>query len=102
MPTAFPAELHQHLLRARYITNIWLNAHKSVPTELQPQESGWKLGDDNMYKFKWFEGPQLPESVRDVLLQDESDIEMDDFECESDETDENEQSDIDCTSDDDD
>lgn len=55
-----------------------------------------------MYKFKWFEGPQLPESVRDVLLQDESDIEMDDFECESDETDENEQSDIDCTSDDDD
>lgn len=61
------------------------------------------MGDDNTYTFKWFEGPQLPESVRDVL-ESESDNEMDDFECESDEDDECEQSDNDndnCTSDDD-
>lgn len=97
------SELYQHLLRARYITNIWLNAHKPVPTELDPKEHGWEVGDDNTYTFKWFEGPQLPESVRDVL-ESESDNEMDDFECESDEDDECEQSDNDndnCTSDDD-
>lgn len=98
-------ELYEHFLRARYITNIWLNAHKSVPTILIPTDYGWKLANDNSYKFKWFNGQQLPETIRDIVLEDESENEIDDFECESD--DENDDDDIEesndnCIMDDDD
>lgn len=54
-----------------------------------------------MYVFRWFEGPQLPDTVRDVALESETDDEIDDFQCESDEDDEFEPTDRendDCTS----
>lgn len=86
------SELHQHLLRGRYITNIWLNAHKKVPTELVATEHGWELGEDNSYKFKWFEGPQMPESVQDILLDNELDDEIEDA-IDVSESDENDSSD---------
>ena len=81
-------ELKQHILRAHYITNIWLNAHKTIPTDLIATECGW-LEDldesgEKSYKFKWFDGPQLPETIRDVVVNDETDNEDDEIEYESD------------------
>lgn len=40
--------------------------------------------DDNnqSYTFKWFEGPQFPETVSEILLQDESDNENDEIDIE--------------------
>ena len=48
-------ELKQHILRVHYITNIWLNAHKTIPTDLIATECGW-LEDldesgEKSYKF---------------------------------------------------
>ncbi|KAJ8685332.1 hypothetical protein QAD02_021125 [Eretmocerus hayati] len=69
-------ELHQHTLRAQHISTIWKNAHLKVPTNSQPSECGWVESNDE-YEFKWFDGPQFPPSVRDVLLSEELDKDED-------------------------
>mgnify|MGYP005984866071 CR=1 FL=1 len=37
------AELYQHLLRVRYVTKLWRNAHLKHPTSLSPVASGWNI-----------------------------------------------------------
>ncbi|CAK1594318.1 unnamed protein product [Parnassius mnemosyne] len=67
--------------------------------DLEPTNCGW-VEQASMYEFKWFEGPQVPLTVNDVIQQneneesgaqdDESDIEY------ASEEDEHEQSDCEC------
>lgn len=64
------SELNQQMRRAHYITHVWNNATLSDPVELDPEDYGW-TSIDNKYEFLWFEGPQLPSSVKDVILIDE-------------------------------
>ncbi|KAK0074358.1 hypothetical protein PV325_008459 [Microctonus aethiopoides] len=64
--------------RARYIANVWTNATSFDPYELEAEESGWILKEGiSEYEFKWFEGPQLPPTVKDVIL-DGDDCEVED------------------------
>ncbi|KAG5886388.1 hypothetical protein JTB14_033599 [Gonioctena quinquepunctata] len=60
------SELYQQLLRAHYISSLWINAHKKQPTNLDPLEYGW-IEQDNTYAFKRFEGDQLPSFVSDSI-----------------------------------
>lgn len=64
-------ELRQQMERMHYIANIWTNATLFDPYELEAQNSGWILNGSE-YEFKWFEGPQLPPSVKDVVLDSDS------------------------------
>lgn len=65
------SELHQHLRRTAYITNIWRNAHLQSPTNLSPVDYGW-VENDGRYEFKWFEGDQLPTTVNEIVLDTEN------------------------------
>lgn len=72
-------ELYQHFLRTYYITKVWANADKKVPLEidddvfvvreLNPTDCGWIQDDNGFYEFNWFDGPQLPETIEDVLTE---------------------------------
>lgn len=65
-------ELRQQMKRARYIANVWTNATSFDPYELKAEESGGMLKEGiSEYEFKWFEGPQLPPTVKDVILDDD-------------------------------
>lgn len=69
-PSSLPpskTELHQHLLRVRYVTKFWRNAHLKHPTSLSPQASGWTIHNDK-YDFIWFVGEQLPTLVADIII----------------------------------
>lgn len=68
------AELYKHLLRVRYVTKLWRNAHFKHPTSLCPFASGWTINDDK-YDFVWFVGEQLPLSVADIIIRSEYRIE---------------------------
>ena len=68
------AELQQHLLRVRYVTKLWKNAHLKHPTSLSPVASGWTINDDK-YDFVWFVGEQLPSQVADIIIQSKYKIE---------------------------
>ncbi|CAH0562924.1 unnamed protein product [Brassicogethes aeneus] len=61
------SELHQQILRASYISNIWRNAHFKYPTILSPVDNGWQEVD-GQYEFK---GDQLPTFVNEVVIQPE-------------------------------
>lgn len=64
-------EFKQHLFRTMYIATIWRNAYKKIPTSLIPEDYGWiKL--DNKYQFEWFEGQQLPSTVKDIVIDAET------------------------------
>ncbi|CAF4875188.1 unnamed protein product [Pieris macdunnoughi] len=63
-------ELEQHLLRVRYVTKIWRNAHLKHPTSLSPMAFGWTINGDK-YDFVWFLGDQLPSSVADIIVQND-------------------------------
>ncbi|XP_054725586.1 uncharacterized protein LOC129235656 [Anastrepha obliqua] len=60
------AELTQHLLRTKYIATIWKNAHKKILSYLRPETCGWILVEGK-YTFKWFDGPQLPSTIQDII-----------------------------------
>lgn len=60
------SELFQQFLRANYITSLWNNADKKLPTTFAPENNGWTL-EDGQYLFYWFDGDQLPEFVSDSL-----------------------------------
>ncbi|XP_066595439.1 uncharacterized protein [Prorops nasuta] len=78
------SELQQHLLRCKYITNIWQNANKRNPCDLDPLEFGWiDANDSTRYEFQWFEGEQLPKIVKDVII-DKDDSEAEEVEAEYD------------------
>ncbi|GFV61712.1 uncharacterized protein TNCV_188701 [Trichonephila clavipes] len=61
------AELYQHLLRVRYVTKFWRNAHLKNPSSLWPLASGWIVNDDK-YDFVWFAGEQFPSSAADIVI----------------------------------
>ncbi|KYN28369.1 hypothetical protein ALC57_02208 [Trachymyrmex cornetzi] len=60
-------ELLQQMRRAHYIAHLWNKAILRDPIEFEPKTSGWTL-THSKYEFLWFEGPQLPPSVKDVIL----------------------------------
>lgn len=60
-------ELLQQMRRAHYIAHLWNKATLRDPIEFEPETSGWTL-TNGKYEFLWFEGPQLPTSVKDVIL----------------------------------
>ena len=62
------SELIQHILRTIYISTIWSNAHKQIPSSLSYLEYGWQL-EDGKLNCKWFDGDQLPPTV-EVITQD--------------------------------
>lgn len=35
----------------------------STPTDLEPQNHGWKLVGTNQLSINWFNGPRCPDSV---------------------------------------
>lgn len=70
------AELKQQLLRTYYISKLWCNANEKIPLaygddQLEPTEYGWIINENQQLTYKWFDGPQVPESVREIV--DESD-----------------------------
>lgn len=72
-PSSLPpcqSELREHFLRAAYIAQIWTNAHLKTPTSLSPLDCGWKI-EENKYVFKWFTGEQLPQTVKDVTIEEQ-------------------------------
>ncbi|KAL3266798.1 hypothetical protein HHI36_010952 [Cryptolaemus montrouzieri] len=71
------AELLQHFLRVRYVTKLWRNAHLKHPTSLSPVASGWTINDDK-YDFVWFVGDQLPSSVADIIIRNDTLLEEND------------------------
>ncbi|XP_071580745.1 uncharacterized protein [Temnothorax nylanderi] len=85
------AELRPQFLRSMYIARLWSHAHKKIPTFLVPEDCGWVI-INSKYQFRWFDGPQIPSSVKDVVIdqeQSEADINEieseDDIDCESEE-----------------
>lgn len=64
------AELRPQLLRSMYIARLWSHAHKKIPTNLVPEDCGWVIVDSK-YQFQWFDGPQIPSSVKDVIIDQE-------------------------------
>lgn len=64
-------ELGQHLLRAKYIANLWSHANQKIPTIFNPVDCGW-VEVKNQYQFKWYEGDQVPASVRDIIEDENS------------------------------
>lgn len=63
------SELTQHLRRTILISNIWKNAFKKEPPNLDPLEYGWQF-EDGKFVCKWFEGDQLPSSVEMITQED--------------------------------
>lgn len=62
------AELEQQVLRATYITSVWMNAEKSIPTNFDPMDYGWK-NENGLISFKWFDGDEMPEKVFDIVAE---------------------------------
>ncbi|GFX93246.1 uncharacterized protein TNCV_4761251 [Trichonephila clavipes] len=60
------AELYQNLLRVRYVTKFWRNAHLKNPSSLSPIASGWIV--DDKYDFVLFAGEQFPSSAADIVI----------------------------------
>lgn len=55
--------LEMHLLRARYVTIIWLNASSACPAEgLSPTDYRW-IVNDKLLQPNWFDGPAIPDSL---------------------------------------
>lgn len=61
-------ELRQQILRTAYISNMWSNSFQKNPSLLDPLNYGWCLNDNGQYTFNWFEGPETPESIQDIVL----------------------------------
>ncbi|KAJ8914852.1 hypothetical protein NQ315_014865 [Exocentrus adspersus] len=83
-------ELEQQILRTVYVSHMWTDSHKNIPSVLDPTKYGWKLSDEDEYTFNWFEGPETPDSINEIVISPETPLGEDD---------ENDES---CNSDDDD
>ena len=49
-----------------YISNIWKNASLEYIAYLEMENCGWIITE--IVDFKWFEGPEVPELVTDILV----------------------------------
>ena len=77
--------------RANYIAYLWKNASTRNPSDLDPEEHGWLLKDDQ-YVINWYEGEQLPQSIANIISKEDTGAPSDDmdeefFLCSSDESD---------------
>ncbi|OXU16633.1 hypothetical protein TSAR_013301 [Trichomalopsis sarcophagae] len=70
------------------LANVWTNATKKIASDLNPLNHGWVI-NDNKYDFLWFTGAQFPETVRDIILEDDDTEEEENISCESDESENN-------------
>ena len=61
------SELLQQIKRTVFITNMWCNADLRNPTILNPLDYGWVISDNKQYTFNWFEGDEMPKSVKDII-----------------------------------
>lgn len=61
-------ELDQQVLRAAYISYLWTNAFQNITSEIDPLNYGWCLNEHGQYTFNWFEGPDTPENIQEILL----------------------------------
>ncbi|XP_033210841.1 ribonuclease E-like [Belonocnema kinseyi] len=61
-------ELYQHVLRSHFIACTWGNADLIIPNETTtPEQCGWKK-ENSTFEFVWFEGPQWPARIKDVII----------------------------------
>lgn len=60
--------LLQKIRRSNQISAIWKNATKTKANFNDPVNNGWVL-KDNKFEILWFEGPQTPKELGDILLQ---------------------------------
>lgn len=61
-------ELYQHFLRSHFIACTWGNADLIIPNEtITPEQCGWKK-ENSTFEFVWFEGPQWPARIKDVII----------------------------------
>lgn len=76
------SELYQQFLRAYFVTKMWMNSDKKElflinefpeveeNQYLLPTDFGWSLNENaDDYEYKWFDGPQLPATVEDIINQ---------------------------------
>ncbi|KAJ8664697.1 hypothetical protein QAD02_006359 [Eretmocerus hayati] len=78
-------ELHQQILRSRYISEVWCNAYEKIPTDLRPENSGWKISDGK-YTFHWFDGQMMPAQVGEIIVNEKEPEEMEDSDEDSDDS----------------
>ncbi|KAL2091652.1 hypothetical protein ACEWY4_013915 [Coilia grayii] len=57
--------------RANYIAYLWKNAPARNPSDLDPNEHGWFL-KDNQYVIHWYDGEQLPQSITNILSKEDT------------------------------
>ena len=58
--------------RVNFVAAIWKNAVLRRQPDWKPEDHGWKkLG--NSVIINWFEGDQVPQSVEDILLDENTD-----------------------------
>lgn len=53
-----------------YLVYLWSHAHQSILSELAPTDYGWRE-ENGKYKFKWFDGYQVPPTITGVTIIDE-------------------------------
>ena len=65
------SELFQQLMRVSYVRNIWCNANLQYPSNIgNPDNFGWILSDD-FYIFHWFDGDVMPNTINEIVLDNE-------------------------------
>lgn len=65
------AALTNKVHRTNYVANMWKHATTPNPSELKAEEHGWLL-KDNHYAIHWYDGSQLPESIVNILSEDDA------------------------------
>lgn len=84
------SSLVKKVQRANYIAYLWKNAAATNPSDLDPEEHGWLL-KDNQYVINWYEGDQLPQTITNIISKEDTDStdDMDEeyLPCSSDESD---------------
>ena len=57
--------------RANFIAYMWKNASVSNPSDLDPIDHGWLL-KDNQYVINWYDGEQLPQSIANIICNEDN------------------------------
>lgn len=84
--------LHNKIKRTNQIAAIWRFSHSTRPQFLNPVENGWYLDStSNDYAIKWFSGPQCPQTMEEILVNEDIDVdeETEDVVISSDDDDDN-------------
>lgn len=69
--------LLQKFRRTNQIAAIWTNATKVTPTFYDPLNNGW-IQKENKFDILWFDGPQTPIQLGDILHKSDLTNESDD------------------------